>query len=448
MRVVAAFACAVMLVCLGALPSYAEKRVALVIGNDRYANLPADQQLRKAVNDARAVGDALERLQFEVIRAENLGRQALVDKFDELTQRLSPGDTAFFFFSGHGVAINGGNYILPADVPNIAVGQDMRLARAALGETDIVSDLQGHGVRVAVVVLDACRNNPFKQPGSKGVGAERGLGRIEPVQGVFTLYSAGIGQTALDRLSDADNNPNSVFTRVFVPALTTPGVDLKELAAQVRENVAQLAASVQHDQRPAYYDETIGGRVYLAGLPKDGEATPSIAQPAALDPAERAWAVTQNTTSVAVLEDFIRQFGSTPYGSMARARLEELKRLAAVAPPTQPAAPSSPVQPAVGVFPSDGAASLPPGRELSALAMHDLFIKYENGNGVAKDQVEAVRWLRKAAEAGLPVAMLNLGIKYEFGNGVAKDEGGPFIGIESPLKPATRSACFISATCT
>ena len=58
MRLVAAFTCAVMLVCLGVLPSYAEKRVALVIGNDRYANLPADQQLRKAGNDARAVGDA------------------------------------------------------------------------------------------------------------------------------------------------------------------------------------------------------------------------------------------------------------------------------------------------------------------------------------------------------------------------------------------------------
>jgi hypothetical protein len=65
------------------------------------------------------------------------------------------------------------------------------------------------------VVLDACRNNPFKKPGVRGVGAERGLGRIEPVRGVFTIYSAGIGQTALDRLSDADINPNSVFTRVF-----------------------------------------------------------------------------------------------------------------------------------------------------------------------------------------------------------------------------------------
>jgi uncharacterized caspase-like protein len=101
---------------LTVVPGHAEKRVALVIGNDRYANLPADQQLLKAVNDSRAVGDALGKLGFEVIRGQNLGRQALVDKFDEMTRKISPGDVAFFFFAGHGVAIGGGNYILPADV--------------------------------------------------------------------------------------------------------------------------------------------------------------------------------------------------------------------------------------------------------------------------------------------------------------------------------------------
>ena len=148
-----------------------------------------------------------------------------MNKFDELTGRLAPGDTAFFFFAGHGVAIGGGNYILPVDVPKVEAGQDMRLARASLGENDIVFDLQGRGVRVAVVVLDACRNNPFKKPGVRGVGAERGLGRIEPVRGVFTLYSAGIGQMALDRLGD-------VFTRVFVPALTRPGLGLGDLGGR------------------------------------------------------------------------------------------------------------------------------------------------------------------------------------------------------------------------
>jgi hypothetical protein len=323
MRVVAAFASAVLWVCLGVLPSYAEKRVALVIGNNVYSNLPADQQLQKAVNDARAVGDALSGMGFQVIRGENLGRQALLAKFDELTQRLEPGDTAFFFFAGHGVAVGGGNFILPADVPNVGPGQDMLLARASLGENDIVSDLQARGVRVAVVVLDACRNNPFKRPGVRAVGSDQGLGRIEPVRGVFTLYSAGIGQMALDGLGDADRNPNSVFTRVFAPALARRGVDLKELATEVREEVARLAASVRHDQRPAYYDETIGGPVYLAGLPRE-EKPPSV-KPA--DPCAAAadhWRSAEAIGNLAAFEDHVARFPNCPFAGLAKSNIAKL----------------------------------------------------------------------------------------------------------------------------
>jgi Caspase domain len=335
MRVVAAFASAVLWVCLGVLPSYAEKRVALVIGNNVYSNLPADQQLQKAVNDARAVGDALSGIGFQVIRGENLGRQALLAKFDELTQRLEPGDTAFFFFAGHGVAIGGGNYILPADVPNVGPGQDVLLARASLGENDIVSDLQGRGVRVAVVVLDACRNNPFKRPGVRAVGSDRGLGRIEPVRGVFTLYSAGIGQMALDGLGDADKNPNSVFTRVFAPALARPGVDLKELATEVREEVARLAASVRHDQRPAYYDETIGGPVYLAGLPRE-EKPPSVKPRDPCAAAADHWRSAEAIGNLAAFEDHLARFPNCTFAYLAKARIENLKSKVAVGIPALP----------------------------------------------------------------------------------------------------------------
>src|SRR5262245_22604002 len=98
-------------------PAHAQKRVALVVGRDRYPNLPAHEQLQKATSDAQAVGGALARLQFEVMSGENAGRQELVDKLDAFTRRLTSGDTAFFFFSGHGVALGGVNYILPSDIP-------------------------------------------------------------------------------------------------------------------------------------------------------------------------------------------------------------------------------------------------------------------------------------------------------------------------------------------
>jgi uncharacterized protein (DUF2147 family) len=247
-------------------PAHAEKRVALVIGNDRYANLSASEQLQKAVSDARAIGGALRQIGFDVVQGENLGRQALIDRLDTAVQRVQPGDTVFFFFSGHGVAVDGANYILPADVPDVGTGQITRLTGAAVREDDITAAFKRAGARVAVVVLDACRNNPFTRSGTRGVGGERGLAPHEPPSGFFTLYSAGRGEAALDRLYDGDRNPNSVFTRVLLPALTRADLDLPGLAVEVREEVRRLAESAGHAQSPAYYDETRGGRIFLAGV--------------------------------------------------------------------------------------------------------------------------------------------------------------------------------------
>jgi hypothetical protein len=304
--------------------AHAEKRVALVVGNDRYVNLPEHEQLQKAINDARAVGQALMQLGFEVLSGENLPRQELVDKLDSLSRRLAHGDTVFFFFSGHGVALKGVNYILPTDVPNVEADQETRLARAALSEHDIVYDLQSRGVRVAIVVLDACRTNPFHPAGTRSVGGARGLVPPEPVHGVFSLYAAGNRQAALDRLYDGDDNPNSVFTRVLIPALRRPGMDLTTLAFDVREEVARLARTAGYDQRPAYYDETIGGRVYLAGAPSAGDARPPAS--VAADTAERAWLAVQNSDSIAVLEEFRRQYPASAFDRYAIVRMEELKK--------------------------------------------------------------------------------------------------------------------------
>jgi uncharacterized caspase-like protein len=317
------------LVCVVA-PACAEKRVALVVGNDAYVNLP---QLQKAVNDARAVGGALTEIGFEVITGENLGRGALLEKLNDLIQRLAPGDTAFFFFSGHGVAVDGVSYIMPSDLPDVY--QETRLKLAALSETDIVAGLTGRGVRVAVVVLDAARVSPF----SRSVGG----GSPPPrAAGVFSLYATSSDGVAYDQLYDGDPNPNSVFTRVLVPALKKPGVDLQALALEVRTEVERIARAAGHVQQPAYYDETIGGRVYLAGLPPAGPQ-PLAREPSASEAAQ-AWAAVQNSTSFAALDEFIRQYGNVPvYGALARERREELARKPAIAtapqlPPAKPAA--------------------------------------------------------------------------------------------------------------
>ncbi|OQW55264.1 MAG: hypothetical protein A4S14_13055 [Proteobacteria bacterium SG_bin9] len=260
----------------------AQDRYALVIGNNRYTNLPADKQLSKAVNDARSVGDALEKIGFKVIRGENLDRQGMVDRIFTFTQQIKQGDIAVLFYAGHGVAISGGNYLLPSDVRSAAPGEESRVRNMAIGEADIVADIQDKKARVAVLLLDACRDNPFRQPGLlRSAGENAGLTRGREGEGVFAVYSAGFGQSALDSLGSNDTSQNSVFTRVLVPALGRTDAHLGDIVVDMREEVAKLAATVNHQQFPAYYDQTRGGRVYLAprGTAAPAPAAPVIAPP-------------------------------------------------------------------------------------------------------------------------------------------------------------------------
>ncbi|MDI1264093.1 MAG: caspase family protein, partial [bacterium] len=268
--------------CLSATPATAERRVALAIGNDLYPNLPADRQLKKAANDATTVGATLKSLGFEVMVGTNLGRQAMIDRLAEFTARLQPGDTAALFFAGHGVAIGGVNYLIPSDVPAVTEGAEARVRGASLAEPDLIAELQARSVRVALLVIDACRDNPFPRAAGRSIGNTRGLADAKPARGIFTLYSAGIGQTALDRLGGNDTAHNSVFTRIFAEQVKRPELHLGDLAVEVRERVAELALKATderggpapHEQTPADYDQTRGGRIYLAALSGAPRAEP------------------------------------------------------------------------------------------------------------------------------------------------------------------------------
>jgi Caspase domain len=314
-------------------PAHAEKRVALVIGNDRYPNLSSNEQLQKAVNDARAVGASLKLIGFEVVSGENLGRQALLARLDDAAQRLGPGDTALFFFSGHGIAVDGKNYILPSDVPTVGLAQVATLTGAAVREEDIIDRFLRAGARVTVIILDACRNNPFAGSGSRGIGVDKGLVPVDPPSGVFTLYSASRGETALDRLSDSDPNPNSVFTRALLPALVRRGLDLPGLALEVRKEVTRVARSVNHPQRPAYYDETSGDQFFLAGV---AETQPATNAPVATQPQTSAASASTEITFVIPIRRpgcMIRVFqypttpkGETRFGELSATQVLETGR--------------------------------------------------------------------------------------------------------------------------
>ncbi|HLJ00752.1 MAG TPA: caspase family protein [Bradyrhizobium sp.] len=246
-------------------PALAEKRVALVIGNNDYKNVP---RLQKAVNDARTMGETLKQLGFTVMLAENQTRQAFSETLLAFDTAVEPGDTAFFFYAGHGFEIAGQNFLLPIDVPAAGEGQEDLVRDASVLADRIIQRLQNRKARTAILVFDACRNNPFERAGTRAIGGGGGLAPMTQLpEGVFSVFSAGPRQTALDRLSNSDNNPNSVFTRVFAKEILQPGENLVQVAQHTRRLVSEMAESVRHKQIPVYFDQMVDD-VFLNGAEK------------------------------------------------------------------------------------------------------------------------------------------------------------------------------------
>lgn len=270
--------------------AWAANRLAFVVGVDAYANLGPNAQLERPVADARAVATTLEGLGFRVtLLSAGVTQETLLRRFGSFADGIQSGDTALFFFAGHGLAIQGTNYLLPADIPAIEPGQEMLARNRAVAEADLSGALRERGARVVVMVIDACRDNPFPKSGTRSVGQGRGLARVEPAEGVFSLYAAGAGQQALDRLPGTDPSPNSVFTRIFVEQIKRPGLNLIDLGESVRDDVVKLAERVPHKQVPAYYNEVRGARFISLASPTDlppASAPAPVATPKPEPPSE------------------------------------------------------------------------------------------------------------------------------------------------------------------
>jgi hypothetical protein len=285
-RAVLALSFAVSLSLLAfAQPAHAERRVALVIGNNDYKNVP---KLQKAVNDARAMGDTLKKLGFSVMVAENQNRQQFSQTLLDFDNAVAPGDTAFFFYAGHGFEIAGQNFLLPTDVPAVTEGQEELLRDASVLADRIIERLQNKKARTAILVFDACRNNPFERSGTRAIAGGGGLAPMTQLpEGVFSVFSAGPRQTALDRLSNDDANPNSVFTRTFSKELLQPGENLVQVAQHTRRLVSEMAETVNHKQIPVYFDQMVDD-VFLNGLPKDAPVAAKEMNKETTKPAEPA----------------------------------------------------------------------------------------------------------------------------------------------------------------
>jgi len=234
----------------------AQTRHALVIGIDEYTDVAP---LQKARNDARAIHAVLTTAGFQSDLVLDAGQIPLLTALNNFAGRINPGDEVVVFFAGHGVEIDGRNYLLPADVPQALPGTEILVTARALALDTLTSIIEGRGARVSLIIVDACRDNPFPRQGTRSLGTSRGLGRVPSApEGTFILFSAGLGQAALDRLSDDDPDPNSVFTRVLIENITEPALPIHEVARRVRTEVRQIARTVGHEQFPAVYDQFDG----------------------------------------------------------------------------------------------------------------------------------------------------------------------------------------------
>ncbi|MEO1016381.1 MAG: caspase family protein [Pseudomonadota bacterium] len=248
-------------------------RMALVIGNNQYDHV---LDLQTAVNDARAMASTLRDLGVEVTLHENVDRREMYNAIGQFADRIK-GKAAIVYYAGHGVAVNGANFLLPTD---IQVRDEREVEYHAIRLDRILSDISTSGAKLSVVFLDACRDNPLPQRVSgRSIGSGQGLGYTATPNGTMVIYSAGINEKALDRLGPHDTHPNGLFVRELLPELKTPGVPLYQAVRTARERIRRKAREVRHEQNPAIYDQLEGGEFYLAGPRPQIAALPPVTQP-------------------------------------------------------------------------------------------------------------------------------------------------------------------------
>ncbi len=226
------------------------KKRALVIGNDSYKSVPV---LVNAREDARAMADQFRSLGYEVTLGLDLSERAMKRMLRVFADQVQGGDEVVFFFAGHGVQLGPANYLLPVDIAGETEGQ---VRDESIPLQRVLDDFSERKARFTLAILDACRDNPFKSTG-RSIGG-RGLAATTAATGQMVIFSAGVGQQALDRVGPADKSRNGLFTRVFLKEVQKPGLSVDRVVRNVRYEVVETARTIGHEQVPAIYDQVVG----------------------------------------------------------------------------------------------------------------------------------------------------------------------------------------------
>jgi uncharacterized caspase-like protein len=297
------------------VPAIAEKRVALVIGNGSYSHIA---HLPNVANDAATMAALFRTAKFDAVDVRhNLGVAELRRALRDFAGQAADADVAVLFYAGHGIEVGQVNYLIPVDA-RLITDYDVEDETVAL---DRILQAMEPAKRLRLVILDACRENPFVKSMKRMVAARsvgRGLGRVEP----STTNTLIAFATKPNAIAEDGKGSNSPFTAALVKHLLTPNLDLRIALGHVRDEVMASTAS---KQEPYVTGSLGGGIVSIVGNdPKSGALTP---QPQSTE-AERAWGLAKGTASITALEAFIRRFGDTYYGDLAKMQLAELRQAA------------------------------------------------------------------------------------------------------------------------
>ena len=311
------------LLLLGLCGSANAKRVALVIGNDQYQTIA---KLSNARNDASLIAGVLTKAGFAVTQANDLGRERLWSTIDAFKAGINKGDEVVFYFAGHGVQIGPAQLLLATDINSRTEAQLQRDGVPLVDVQDALKD-----ARVAIFIIDACRDNPFPKQGLRSLGATRGLLPPEPSAGQIIMMSAGRNQKALDSVP-GQTRANGLFTWELAQVIQTPGIEIRSAMERVKDAVDDKARAANHEQRPSLVND-LRGNFYFFASPVAGTDNIVRPSPVAVAPemsvAQREdafWADAKSTGNKEAFEAYLGSYPKGRYASLARANIARLSK--------------------------------------------------------------------------------------------------------------------------
>jgi hypothetical protein len=302
----------------------AERRVALVIGNGAYQHLP---RLNNPANDAQLMAATLKSLGFDLVEGHaltDIDRAGFERVIREFGAKLGSGGVGLFYYAGHGVQVQGANYLVPVGANPTGTGDvDFELVNADL----VLKQMEAAGSRLNFVILDACRNNPLGGGGLRSLGS--GLAQMRAPTGTLVSYATQPGNVALDGA-----NGHSPYTLALVDAMRRPGLGVFEVFNTAAVTVKNTTGG---EQQPWVSNSPIEGNFYFFG-PTTVTVTPTPVAPPQSDAEVVFWQSIANSTNPADFDEYLRRYPNGRFTGLARNRTASLRPPATSGPTLAPQA--------------------------------------------------------------------------------------------------------------